>query len=1224
MVSNSACVTTKTVTSNAITESITAIPNLIISNPATVCSPSTVDITSASIIATGTTGGLTYSYWKDNAATITYSLPTASPAGTYYIKGTINGCSIVAPVTVTVEALPTLKITNPTAVCSPSTVDITTSSITSGSTTGLTYSYGTNLAATVSYTTPTSATSGTYYIKGTTSAGCTDIKSVTVTVNASPSLSITNPTIACNATTADLTDASVTVGSTAGLAYTYWTDANATSSYATPTAATSGSYYIKGTNSATGCFDIKLVTVSTNNAVTLKITNPAPVCSPSTVNLQDVNIIAGSSSGISCSFYIDATATIPCSTPKAITASGTYYIKATTTGGCSDIKPVIVTINPLPTAAIVGTESVCIGGISPVITFTGGAGTSPYTFTYNVNGGSSSTITSVGNTATINAPTTASGSFAYNVVSVEDASTTTCSQAQTGTATVTVNPLPTATITGNATVCFGGTAPVITFTGATGTSPYTFTYNINGGPSLTVTSVGNKATINAPTTASGSFVYNLVSVVDASANACSQLQTGTATVTVNSASSATIAGSTTVCNGATSPVVTFTGSGGTSPYTFTYNINGGSNHTVTSTGDVATINAPTSVSGSFAYNLVSVVDASINACPQLQTGAATVKISAAPAAPSVQATNPTCSVATGSVKITSATTALTFSTDGTTYATYNTPYTFAAGASFSITAKNADGCYSTPVTGKIDVQPATPVAFDVSGTGSFCPNGVGVAVALSGSEPGVNYQLQIAGVNTGTPLAGTGAGLTFPKQTIAGTYTVFATNATSGCTANMKGSAIITKSIAKTLTVTIAATKTSICLGGDVTLAASAANAGTDATYKWKINGVVVETTDLGTFYTTTDVLKNNDTISCVLFSNIGCLVSDSAISNKIGFKVIEPPIVQTITSSAKDSVCQNATITLSNATTGGTWSSDNKNIATVNTGGLVTGVKAGIDSIRYTVRNACFATTKSLGVKVVALTKVAAILGDSVICKGATVQLTTKSTGGTWSVADKTIDTVDAHGEVAGLQFGKDVVSYTLAGYCNTDVANYSVKVIGKKLDSKDINMVAPTCLSPFGGKINMDISGSESPYTFKFKGSTYPSTSIVTNVGEGIYDIYFYNYNSCLVDSFPHVVVISSGNCDTLYVPTGFLPGRQTLSGKDNLLKPFGGSLETISSLLFRVYNRLGNLVFVSHDLYSGWDGTYKGVAQGTGTYVWYLDYSLTNGKPPIHLQGTSVLIR
>src|ERR1035437_4533236 len=55
-----------------------------------------------------------------------------------------------------------------------------------------------------------------------------------------------------------------------------------------------------------------------------------------------------------------------------------------------------------------------------------------------------------------------------------------------------------ATISGTISVCQHTTNPDITFTGSGGTSPYTFTYNINGGPDLNVTSVtgSNSATVS--------------------------------------------------------------------------------------------------------------------------------------------------------------------------------------------------------------------------------------------------------------------------------------------------------------------------------------------------------------------------------------------------------------------------------------------------------------------------------------------------------------------------------------------------------------------------------------------------------------------------------------------------------------------------------------------------------------------------------------------------------
>ncbi|MBO9571035.1 MAG: gliding motility-associated C-terminal domain-containing protein, partial [Chitinophagaceae bacterium] len=62
----------------------------------------------------------------------------------------------------------------------------------------------------------------------------------------------------------------------------------------------------------------------------------------------------------------------------------------------------------------------------------------------------------------------------------------------------------------------------------------------------------------------------------------------------------------------------------------------------------------------------------------------------------------------------------------------------------------------------------------------------------------------------------------------------------------------------------------------------------------------------------------------------------------------------------------------------------------------------------------------------------------------------------------------------------------------------------------------------------------------------------------------------------------------------------------------------------LVFRVYNRFGQIVFETRDWKRKWDGTFNGQPQPTGTYVWTLSYVLrTTGRSYV-LKGTSVLIR
>lgn len=99
------------------------------------------------------------------------------------------------------------------------------------------------------------------------------------------------------------------------------------------------------------------------------------------------------------------------------------------------------------------------------------------------------------------------------------------------------------------------------------------------------------------------------------------------------APSATIAGTTTVCQNATSPLITFTGSGGTTPYTFTYTVTGTpGNQTIQTTGTNSSITlaAPTGVAGTFIYSLVNVQDSSLPPTPINVSGTAIITINPQP------------------------------------------------------------------------------------------------------------------------------------------------------------------------------------------------------------------------------------------------------------------------------------------------------------------------------------------------------------------------------------------------------------------------------------------------------------------------------------------------------------------------------------------------------------------------------------------------------------------
>lgn len=124
----------------------------------------------------------------------------------------------------------------------------------------------------------------------------------------------------------------------------------------------------------------------------------------------------------------------------SVLPSGQYNLNVTLPGSCSTGNSFTVNSTyPAPTATIGGTISVCAGSVPQHITFTGAGGTTPYTFTYTINGGSNLTISTTGsnNSVTVLQSTSSAGTFEYSLVSVADAH---CSQLQSGTATIIATP----------------------------------------------------------------------------------------------------------------------------------------------------------------------------------------------------------------------------------------------------------------------------------------------------------------------------------------------------------------------------------------------------------------------------------------------------------------------------------------------------------------------------------------------------------------------------------------------------------------------------------------------------------------------------------------------------------------------------------------------------------------------------------------------------------------
>ena len=197
------------------------------------------------------------------------------------------------------------------------------------------------------YTTPNLSATTTYYVECVGGGGCKSARvPITVTVACTPPDA---PVIASSQTVC----AGIGVGLTAtGCAGTVnWSDGGVGTSRSNVIygATTSLSATCSVGNLSSGASNV--ITITINPKPNLVIANPATVAPPATVNITVPAVTVGSTlpSGTVLSYHTNMAGNITLPNPTTIAVSNTYYIKATSTAGCSDIKPVIVTINDCST-----------------------------------------------------------------------------------------------------------------------------------------------------------------------------------------------------------------------------------------------------------------------------------------------------------------------------------------------------------------------------------------------------------------------------------------------------------------------------------------------------------------------------------------------------------------------------------------------------------------------------------------------------------------------------------------------------------------------------------------------------------------------------------------------------------------------------------------------------------------------------------------------------------
>ena len=1050
--------------------------------------PSTATVGSSSGIVAGVSSG---------TAVITYTLPTTcfttttvsvypSPA---IITGTMNVCSgsttaltdisasgtwsssngIVATVGSTGAVignsagtamisytLPTSCVTTTIVTVNPIPSDASgTMSVCVNTTTSLsdigggTWSCSPSATATIGLGTGIVAgiAAGTAVVTYTLPTGCVNTNAAVVTVDPLPS-PISGVLHFCPGATTTLSDGGSGVWSSSNTLI-----ATVGSATGVVSGVTSGSATISYTLPSTGCIARATVTV---NALAPAITGSRNVCLGFTSALTDV--VTGGTWASSA----PATASVGSSGIVTGNLAGTSVITYTPPAGCPVTDT--VTVNAPPTA-ILGTTTVCPAGTTFLSDLTG-SGTWSSSDTHAAIGSSNGTVTGVSAGTVIITYTLNTGCYTTTIV--------------------TVNPLPSA-IEGNTIVCYN-LATLLSDT----TSPALGTWSSSAPATASV--VSGLVTGNAYGTATITYM----------------IPTGcftTATVVVNPLPPS-ISGIAAVCVWSTT------------------NLTDSSSGTWSSSNiTVAPVSLASGVVSGFSVGTAIITFTSSLGCTRSEA----VTVNGLPGA--ISGVLVVCPGLTTSLSDTSAG---SWSSTTTAIATI-TPAGLVTGiatGTSGITFTNAAGCIASAI---ITVGAYPP---GITGTLQVC---VGATTTLSDPSSGGTWSTSYTNVAVNTA-SGILTGVA------AGTAMITYTN-TTGC--------IITAVETVNPLPSIITGSNVVCVGSAITLSATLGGG------SWSSSGLPGIISLGGASGIVTGVSTGTASITYTLPT--GC-IADTIITAE--------PLPSSI--SGPHSLCNGSSITLTDITTGGTWSvsAASVGVATIDPLlGVLSGSSAGTATVSYILPTGCFVTTT------ITINPLPAnISGTPIVCVGTNTLLTDATTGGTWSSSNNAEATIGiSTGLVSGISSGTPVITYKLPTGCVATTALTVNPLPAPVTGNRSVCLGATSTLSDIAGGGTWSIGGSSSVATVGI------SSGIVSGFALGTAIVTYTLPTGCMitaavtVNPYPKAIMGSSGVCMGYTVTLSDSTAGGTWASSN-------ASTATVNTFSGAVTGVAAGLVFISYTLPTG----------------------------------------
>jgi gliding motility-associated-like protein len=220
----------------------------------------------------------------------------------------------------------------------------------------------------------------------------------------------------------------------------------------------------------------------------------------------------------------------------------------------------------------------------------------------------------------------------------------------------------------------------------------------------------------------------------------------------------------------------------------------------------------------------------------------------------------------------------------------------------------------------------------------------------------------------------------------------------------------------------------------------------------------------------------------------------------------------------------------------------------------------------------------------------------DTAICSGTTITLKPTEPSGaqySWSIGSSS-----ASIEVSNPGMYKLVV--TINGCSTADSINITQAVMPSIKLGPDTSLCA-------GDVFLLNSNDSSTVWSTGYKGNSISVSE------QGVYWATVTGKCGSATDS----INVDYHICD-IWFPSAFTPNRDGL----NDIAKVVGSVKYFDDFSLSIYNRFGQRVFHTLNIYKGWDGTLNGVNQDLGTYYYMIFYSL-EGKKHM-LKGDLQLIR